>query len=270
MTDTHENNFVTFTEALERFRPFDKNAFTYRVRKGEILTKEIHSQTRYDLQSTISVRNRLLKKSSRRDALPETSIDWLTADDILAALNLDKLVYDEYFLGEAIIYQDWKKKNPHTSLAVYDREDRRICYAYIGLIPLPESTIIDILTGKRDEMSLRESDLLSYDQPGEYNLLANSAVHHPNYPEFINSLLRKMMDFWVSMYPEQRIKRIYAQAVTDDGRIMAKKLYLGPLYRIADDHAEHIKDAFVVDMDEPSPSKIIREFQARLKDKENH
>src|SRR5947199_1895918 len=167
--------YVPFSRALELFKPLDKNTFTYRVRKKEVNTKVDESgKTLYGVQSTIAVRNALLKKASRRDKQLEVITDWLQPTDIPAVLALDQTVYHEMFLAEAEVYMAWRRKNLHISMAVFDAKDRRTCYAYIGLIPLPEPTILDILTGKRDEKEITPDEILTYDQPGEYTILANS------------------------------------------------------------------------------------------------
>ncbi len=254
--------YVSFSRAVELFEPLDKNAFNYRVRKKEIATKEDESgKTLYGVQSTIAVRNALLKRASRRDKQPEVIIDWLQPTDIPACLALDQIVYHEMFLAEAEVYMAWRRKNTYISMAAFDAKDRRTCYAYIGLIPLPEEIILDILTGKKDEKEITPDEILTYDQPGEYTLLANSAVVHPDYPELVNKVIKRIAEYWLEQYPERRIKRIYAQTVSEDGRLMAKKLYLGPLYILQDQRMLRVEDAYVLDLDDIAASRIIREFQ---------
>lgn len=265
------DTYVSFSRALELFKPLDKNTFTYRVRKKEITTKDGGSgKTLYGVQSTIAVRNTLLKKASRRDKQPEVITDWLQPTDIPAALALDQIVYHEMFLAEAEVYMAWRKKNLHISMAAFDAKDRKTCYAYIGLIPLPETIILDVLTGKKDEKEITLDEILTYDQPGEYTLLANSAVVHPDHPELISKVITAIANYWVEQYPERRIKRIYAQAVSDQGRIMAQKLYLGPLYIVQNQEMVRIEDAYVLDLGDIAASRIIREFQEKIVTKARH
>lgn len=260
--------FVPFSRALELFKPLDRNAFNYRVRKKEIVTKEDESgKTLYGVQSVIAMRNALLKRASRRDKQPEVILDWLQPTDIPASLALDQIVYHEMFLAEAEVYMAWRRKNPYISMAAFDATDRRTCYAYIGLIPLPESVILDVLTGKKDEKEITPDEILTYDQPGEYTLLANSAVVHPDYPELINKVIARITDYWVEQYPERRVKRIYAQAVSEQGRTMAQKLYLGPLYILQNQGMVRVKDAYVLDLGDVAASRIIRQFQEKLRAK---
>ncbi len=262
--------YVRYSRAVELFKPLDKNAFNYRVRKKEIVTKSSESRRKlYGVRSTIAVRDALLKEASRNDMQPHVIIDWLQPTDIPAALALDQRVYDEMFLAEAEVYMSWRRKNPHISMAAFDAGDRRTCYAYIGLIPLPEPTILDILTGKKDEKDITLSDILTYDQPGEYTLLANSAAVHPEHPELVSKIIKTIADYWWQQYPERRIKRIYAQAVSNKGRIMAQKLYLGPLYILQNQSIVRIKNAYVLDLDDIAASRIIRDFQEKLSTKAN-
>lgn len=257
--------YVSFSKALELFKPLDRNRFNYRIRTKEIVTKkDENGRTLYSVQSTIAMRNALLRKASRREKLPEVILDWLRPIDIPASLALDQIVYHEMYLAEAEVYMGWRKKNPYISMAAFDARDRRTCYAYIGLIPLPESTILDILIGKKDEKDITPDEILTYDQPGEYTLLANSAVVHPDYPELVNKVIKALIDYWVEQYPAKQIKRIYAQTVSEDGRIMAKKLYLGPLYILKGQEMIRIEDAYVLDLNDIAASRIIREFQERL------
>ncbi len=76
------------------------------------------------------------------------------------------------------------------------------------------------------------------------------------------------MDFWYEQYPEKRVRRIYAQAISDAGRIMAQKLYLGPLYIIENEQLVRVEDAYVLDMENVAASKIVRAFQEKLRKKE--
>lgn len=152
-------------------------------------------------------------------------------------------------------------------MGAFDANDRRIRYGYIGLIPLPEPIILDVLMGRKDEKEITPDEILTYDEPGEYTLLANSAVIHPSYPELANRIIHGIMQFWIDQYPEKRIKRIYTQTVSDQGAALAKKLYLSPLYIMRDNNLVRIEDAYVLDMNEKAVSKVIRQFQEQLEAK---
>src|SRR5712692_1826105 len=119
--------------------------------------------------------------------------------------------------------------------------------------------------GKKDEKQITPDEIRTYDEPGEYTLLANSAVIHPDYPELATRIIHAIMKFWIDQYPERRIKRIHAQTVSEQGRTLAKKLYFGPLYIMGNDGLTRVDDAYVLDMQEEAVSKVIRQFQERLK-----
>ncbi len=264
--------YVRFTKAVELFQPLSKNSLNYRVRAGDIKTQEDKQGKMYEIDSLLKVREVLIeeqfKESMKKRKVPDVITDWVKPEDVPSGLALDQIVYHEMFLANVELYMAWRRKNPKISLGAFDAKDRRIRYGYIGLIPLPEPIILDILMGKKDEKEITPDDILTYDEPGEYTLLANSAVIHPDYPELANKIIHEMMKYWVAQYPEKRIKRIYAQTVSEQGRTLAKKLYLGPLYIIGKNGLTRVKDAYVLDMQEEAVSKVIRQFQENLKAKE--
>jgi len=262
--------YARFTEAAKLFEPLSRNTFNYRVRAGDIIVKEDNAGKMYEIASVIKTKNMLLQDEEEKKAAPVNTIaDWIKIDDVIAGLKLDHIVYNEVFLSDTAHYQERKKKNPHTSIGIFDINDRGTMYAYISLLPLKEEIIMDILLGKRDENDIHSQDILTYDEPGEYTLLASSAVHHPDHPELITRLIRAFMNYWVDQYPERRIKCIYAQTVSESGKLLANKLRMSTMHMMVDGHMERIKDAYMLDLNEPAASKIIREFQERLKAKDH-
>jgi len=260
--------YVRFTKAVELFQPLSKNTLNYRVRAGDIKTETDKHGKMYEVNSLLKTRDTLIEEQFKeniiRRKVPDVILDWVKPEDVPSGLALDQIVYHEMFLASVELYMAWRRKNPKISMGAFDAKDRRIRYGYIGLIPLPESIILDILMGKKDEKDITPDEILTYDEPGEYTLLANSAVIHPDYPELANRIIHEIMKYWVDQYPEKRIKRIYAQTVSDQGRLLAKKLYLGPLYVIEEKRLIRVQDAYVLDLQEEAVSKVIRQFQASL------
>lgn len=207
------------------------------------------------------------KEHIKKRTLPDVVLDWVRPEDVPSGLALDQMVYNEMLLASAEVYMAWRRKNPKISMGAFDAKDRRIRYGYIGLIPLPEPVILDVLMGKKEENDITPDKIRTYDESGEYTLLANSAVIHPDYPELANRIIHAIMKFWIDQYPEKRIKRIYAQTVSEQGRALVKKLYLGPLYIIGTNGLIRVEDAYVLDMQDIAISKVIRHFQERLKEK---
>jgi hypothetical protein len=262
--------YARFTEAAKLFEPLSKNVFNYRVRAGDIIVKEDTAGKLYEIASVINTKSILLQEQEKKKATPVNTIaDWITIEDVLAGLKLDHIVYNEVFLADAAHYQERKKKNPRTSIGIFDTNDRGTMYAYISLLPLKEETIMDILLGKREENDIHSQDILTYDDPGEYTLLASSAVHHPDHPELITRLIRAFMHYWVDQYPKRRIKCIYAQTVSESGKLLANKLHMSTMYLMFEGHLQRIKDAYMLDLNEPAASKIIKEFQEKLRAKDH-
>lgn len=266
--------YVRFAKAVELFQPLSKNTLNYRVKAGDIKTEIDEYGKIYEVSSLLKIRDVLIeeqfKENKEKRAIPDVILDWVRPEDVPSGLALDQIVYHEMFLASLEVYMAWRRKNPKISMGAFDAKDRRVRYGYIGLIPLPEPVILDVLMGKKDEKEITPDEILTYDEPGEYTLLANSVVIHPDYPELANVILRAIMKFWIDQYPERRIKRIYAQTVSEQGRALAKKLYLGPLYVMKDQGLTRVEDAYVLDMEEEAVSKVIRQFQERLKAKEQH
>ena len=75
--------------------------------------------------------------------------------------------------------------------------------------------------------------------------------------------MREDLSYWCRQYPERHIEKIYADAATEHGDMLARKLYFSPLYHISD-------TAYVLDLRKPGISKVVRTFQECLKQKENH
>lgn len=263
--------YARFAAATKLFEPYSRHVFNYRVKAGDIVTQEDTGGKMYEVASILKIRRMLLdEEKAKKAALIKHEIRWTTVNDVPASMILDQIIYHETHLADIEHYQERKQKNPYTSCAVFDTEKEHTMYAYISLLPLPEETIMDILLGKRDETGITSKDILAYDAPGEYTLLVSSVAQHPDYRNLLSGLIRFYMNFWVGLYPEKRITRIYAQTVSDDGRKMASQLLMGPMYTMLDGKPQRIKDAYVIDMEEPSASKTIREFQERLKEKSQH
>jgi hypothetical protein len=164
------------------------------------------------------------------------------------------------YLAEAAVYQSWRKKNQNLSVAAFDAKDRNICLGYVGLIPLPEQVCIDIVRGIRDDKSIAVDDVEGYDRSGAYTLLAISAVTHPDRPDLLYALLYRHMNFWIEMYPERYIKKIYAQAVSERGEMLIQHLFMAPRPDLA-------YNAYELNLARPSASKVIRSFKQRLTEK---
>jgi hypothetical protein len=50
---------------------------------------------------------------------------------------------------------------------------------------------------------------------------------------------------------------------------MVSQLRMSGMYTVSNGNLERIKDAYVLEMDEPAVSRVIRDFQERLKAQQN-
>jgi hypothetical protein len=255
--------FVRFSEAVELFKPFDENAFNYRVRAGDIKSQEDEKGKIYDIQSITQLRDALTeeeKQEKKKKQRLEVQVDWSNAYDVPAGLRLAQQLYGpDIDIATAGVYQSWRKNNNRISMGVFSL-DRTECFAAIQVIPLSEEVILDILRGVRKESSIQPDEISSYDEPGPYNLLVTNAAVLPDRPLLLFQLLDRYMEFWVEQYPERYIKRVYAQAASERGVQLIQHFFMTPRLDLA-------YDAYMIDMAVPSASKLIRRFKQKLERK---
>jgi len=196
-------------------------------------------------------------------------LDWISPADMSAVVALDHEVFADELVGDSSLYSAWVTHNPRIAMAAYDKQDRSRCLAYISMLPLPEPIILDILAGKRDELSVRPEEIETYTRAGTYTLLANSAVVRPDQRHLLYAVLDAIMRYWVEeQYPTRTISKIYAQAASTAGDIFIQKFFFAPLYQEVDGKATAIKDGYVLDLSRPGASKVIRAFQEALAKKQ--
>ncbi len=197
----------------------------------------------------------------RKKSNLSTLVDWQKISDLPAILKLDLEVYHERYVGDINLYIAWERKNPKITFISFESTNREKILAYLSMIPLPEQNILEILKGERGEHSISPDEIENYTRKGGYTLLAESAVTHPDHPEQLNHVLRAAFDFWCEQYPERYIEKIYAQAASNHGDMLIRKLFFSPLYGIAD-------DAYVLDLRKPGISMIVRKFQEIIAEKQ--
>lgn len=255
------DEFIRWSQGAE-ILGMKRAAFFHYVRTGQIRSEAGRQPRdgRYSLQDIHQLKERRAQGKPRKPykKLPEpVLIDWLQPADIPVGLKLDYLLYQENInLAEAAIYQAWRRRNNLLTIAAFNK-DRTECFAYLQLVPLEEHVILDILSSKRKESSIRPEEVRSYDQQGSYTLLGVSAVCHPEHPDLLFRLLEKIMDFWIEQYPERYIKKVYAQAVSKSGDMFIQHLFMAPRPDLA-------LNAYELNLARPSASRIIRRFQEKL------
>ena len=119
---------------------------------------------------------------------------------------------------------------------------------------------MEIMRGDREEISITKEEIQSYERAGGYTLLANSAVTHPDRPDLLIQVLKRMMAEWVERYPERYVTRVYSQAVSESGDRLISHFFMQPRYDLAE-------NAYMLDLARPGASRIIRLFQYQLSQK---
>lgn len=267
MNGSQENSdkYVSLTEGM-RLAGVKRGMFYYYVNNGEI--RPGPGKAHFLRTDCLRVHDRRLEKRQHRQAAQRDPLlyDWITPGDILATLALDRDLYDgdaidyEIDFNEPAVYQARQRKNPRIALGAFT-PDRKTCLGYLSLIPLPESVILDIMTGRRDELSIKLEEVEAYDRPGGYALFCNSAAVAHGQHFLLHKILRRIVDFWVEeQYPERWIQRIYAQAVSDDGRMMIAHFFFAPI-------SGYPAEAYYLDLARPNPSQLIQRYMARLEEK---
>jgi hypothetical protein len=243
-----------------------EHAFQYRVKSGQIKKTILpgRKQGSYlkDEIHRIAEREASGRRKYRRARPIPVVLDWLSPDDIPAILRLDKIVYDEMYLAEMERYQQWSIKNGQLAMAAFDaKSNRETMLAYIACLPLEESVILQIMRHEREEIDITQDEIQSYERPGPYTLLANSAVVHPDHPYLLLRVLQRMIESWIERFPKQYVTKIYAQSVSERGDLLISDFYMQPRYDLAD-------DAYMIDLARPARAKMLRRFQEALQAKD--
>lgn len=240
----------------------DTGRFFYYVQSGQI-AKEPDSPKRnahYSVSDILKVKEKLTNKKRSKNTTHHI-VDWIGVDDVLTSLKLDYRVYgDEVFLADLPYYAERVRRNPHVALAVYDSPKRERILAYISLLPLPEKTIVEVLSGKRHETKISTEEIETYKRKGSYTLLAESVVTDPDHPELLNTLLNHLTEYWCEQYPDRYVNKIYAQAESRHGDILIQKLFLAPREDLA-------PNAYVLNLTRPGASRFVRHFQECIEQK---
>jgi hypothetical protein len=270
-TMTHTESLYTASQARGKLGNMATSTFHRLVLAGRIrkVTPPDKKQGLYVREDVDALAHQLEAEAAARGAErspgsqdpPKALVDWMLPSDLPSILALDILVYDEQLIGSIPLYHAWWKKNPKTTVLAFDATDRRKVLAQACLLPLPEPVILSILRGERHEKSIAGDEVETYDRPGEYVLYAESVITHPDYRQYLGAVMQKFADFWCDLAPDRTIRRIYAQAVSTDGRLLVQKLYFGPLYDLGE-------NAFVLDLRYPNPSRFVQRFQGCVAQRE--
>ena len=197
-----------------------------------------------------------LKSQFRRKLEPEEKgeTDWIKSSDMGNMYNLEYNVYGEE-TGNPSIIRKWYDRNPKICRVLFNKADRRDFWGAINMLPLREETILKILKGDIRDIDLDpEEDVLTCNEEGTYNFYVASVIVKPEKKSYFPQLWNSVFSFWCEQAPERKIGKIYGRIVSEDGEMMAKKLFFSPLPYISD-------SAYMLDVSRPNPSRLVQSFQ---------
>lgn len=111
-------------------------------------------------------------------------MEYMQVDDLERAIN-PKLV------------ESWLNKNNHVYTMLYDSRDRfRGVQAALGILPLQEELIMQLLQKKRSPQDITPSDVLTYSPGQSYSCYIVSASTLPRHHNAILQLMQYHLDYW--------------------------------------------------------------------------
>ena len=194
------------------------------------------------------------------DEKETSTTGWLTPNDLGSLYDLEYKRYGDE-TGDPSLVQGWIKHHPFIGKILFNAADRRDVWGAINLIPLQEDIIFRLLKREIRDVDLHpEKDILTYDAPGIYNVYAASVILRPDKREHFLTLLDSVFAFWIDMAPTKQLGRIYARAVSEEGQMLATRLFFSPLAAIS-------ADVYQLDLSKKSFSKYILHVQKKIQEK---
>lgn len=146
---------------------------------------------------------------------------------IYQAVEIDKLVYNDSYIGDYYKCINWWKKNKFIYVMIQDIRTKKII-GYINSMPIDNILYNKIKNGEIIDVMIGEEDIETYDLPDIYNLYISSVALHPSYHntgafKFLYDALMKLITelFKREIY----FSRILADAVSPIGEKLCK--YIG-------------------------------------------
>ncbi len=245
--------YLTASEAIEALK-MPASTF-YRLVKEEKIKKYYPSPvSKHGMYSAKEVAR--LGSKFKREIEPQEigATDWVNSSDMGNIYDLEYPVYGDE-TGNPSIIRKWYEHNPFICRVLYNQSDRRDLWGAISMLPLKEDCVFKLLRGEIQDIDLDpQADILTFDKPGVYNFYIGSVIVHPQRKQHFPLLINSLFDFWCEKAPEQTIGKIYGRVVSEDGELMARKLFFSPIWHISD-------VAYMLDMSKPNPSRLVQSFQ---------
>jgi len=170
--------------------------------------------------------------------------------------------------GEAIkadVINSWQSKNDHAYWLLRNPDDNDV-WAVLGILPLREETIFQLLRGELLIRDIQTDDILSYEPGGEFNCYITSAATIPEHPDSIVPLLQHVLSYWCET-PQIYINKLYfkSDVTVEDTPLLrlASEYNCFMISDFSDDH--HVSCVLYPAL--YNPSLVIRNFQKCQSDK---
>lgn len=260
--------FLTAPEAIKLFidAGLSESTFYRKVREGEI-KKELPAGRQRGalyLRSTIEDIVQREGATSTETKNRETHIgatDWVQLSDLPYLLALDYEMYGPENVVDISITRGWWEKNSHMCRILFDAQDRKHIWGAVTILPMKEETIFRLLGQEMEERSITPDDIQTYEAGNAYCGYIASAIVRPEHRAHFRELIQSIFDYWCEQYPEVKLQRLYAFAVSDEGWDLVKHLFFSPRYDLGD-------TSFELNPYQRNPSRLITSFQKCLKHKD--
>jgi len=252
--------YLSASDAIEALN-IPASTFYRFVKEGKITKHFPSSISKHGMYDSQEIARMSSKFKSESEPKETGETDWIKSSDMG---NMYDLEYAEYGdeTGNPSIIRKWYERNPYICRVLYNKADRRDFWGAINMLPLEEETIYELLRGEKRDIDLDpQKDILTFEEPRAYNFYVASIIMHPHKKQHFPLLINSLFDFWCEQGPERRIGKIYGRVVSEDGELMAKKLFFSPMPHISD-------SAYMLDVSRPNPSRIVQSFQYCAKSRE--
>lgn len=172
--------------------------------------------------------------------------------------------------GEAIkadVINNWQSKNDHAYWLLRNPSDNEVL-AVLGILPLREETIFQLLRGELLIRDIKLDDILPYEPGGEYNCYITSAATIPEYYDVIIPLFQHVLSYWCEA-PQIYINKVYfkSDVTTEDTPLL--RLASEYNFFMISDFSDAQKVAWVLYPALYNPSLTVKNFQKCQTDKKD-
>lgn len=261
--------FITSPEAIKLFidAGLSESTFYRKVREGEIQKELPAGRQRGALYSRSTIEGIVQREgaTATEAKIRETHIgatDWVQSSDLPYLLALDYEMYGPENVVDISITRGWWEKNPHMCRILFDTQNRKHIWGAITILPMKEETIFRLLRQDIEERSITPDDILTYEAGNTYCGYIASAIIRPEYRAHFRELIQSIFNYWCEQYPEVKLQKLYAFALSDEGWDLVKHLFFSPRYDLGD-------TAFELRTFQRNPSKLITSFQKCVKRKDD-